>query len=176
MAKRRRHIPHIGPKHRHPRARSTFILLDQFSITDIQKWTAFKDQLLKYHWDYYNELAYQRSQIADEINKSLLEATQKSFSFEKWQRAVKYKYSLEPFSVIGSLTDTAGIAFVRQGGRIWGAVRPWSERIKVAPCGPGIHYRNIWLPARLWYDAVEISQCCEKGRLNSKEIGAVPNY
>ncbi len=111
MAKRRRKIPHIRPKHRTPRIRSTFILLDQFSVEDIHKWTAFKDQFLKYHWDYYNELAYQRSQIADEINKSLFEAAQKNFSFEKWQRTVKYKYSLEPFSVTGSLTDTAGGRF-----------------------------------------------------------------
>lgn len=111
MARRRRHISHIQPKHRPPPTRSTFILLDQFSVGDIHKWTAFKDQLLKYHWDYYNELAYQRSQIADEIKQSLLEAAQKTFSFEKWQRAVKYKYSLEPFSVMGSLTDTAGGRF-----------------------------------------------------------------
>ena len=111
MAKRKRHIPRIRSKHRPSPARSTFILLDQFSVADIHKWAAFKDQFLKYHWDYYNELAYQRSQISDEINKSLLEATQKTFSFEKWQRAVKYKYSLEPFSVMGSLTDTAGGLF-----------------------------------------------------------------
>lgn len=111
MTRRRRHIPHIRPKHRPPQARSTFILLDQFSVADIHKWTAFKDQLLKYHWDYYNELAYQRSQITDEIKKSLLEATQKTFTFEKWQRAVKYKYALEPFSVTGSLIDPAGGRF-----------------------------------------------------------------
>lgn len=111
MARRKRHIPHIRPKHRTSQPRSTFILLDQFSVADIHKWAAFKGQFLKYHWDYYNELAYQRSQIADEINKSLLEAAQKDFSFEKWQRTVKYKYSLEPFSATGSLTDTAGGRF-----------------------------------------------------------------
>ena len=111
MARRRRYIPHVRPKHRPSQVRSTFILLDQFSVADIHKWTAFKDQFLKYHWDYYSELAYQRSQIADEIKRSLLEAAQKTFPFEKWQRAVKYKYALEPFSVTGSLTDTAGGRF-----------------------------------------------------------------
>ncbi len=55
MDRRRRHIPYIRPKYRPLQARSTFILLDQFSIDDIQKWAAFKDQLLKYHWDYYSE-------------------------------------------------------------------------------------------------------------------------
>ena len=103
MARRRRHTPHIRPRHRPlQEARLTFILLDQFSVTDIHKWTAFKDQFLKYHWDYYKELAYQRSQIADEIRKSLLEAAQRTFTFEKWQRAVKYKYALKPFSTTGS--------------------------------------------------------------------------
>lgn len=111
MARRRRYIPHVRPKHRPSQVRSTFILLDQFSVADIHKWTAFKDQFLKYHWDYYSELAYQRSQIADEIKRSLLEAAQKTFPFEKWQRAVKYKYALEPFSVTGSLMDTAGGRF-----------------------------------------------------------------
>ena len=111
MAKRRRHIPYIRSKHRLPQTRSTFILLDQFSVADIQKWTAFKDQLLKYHWDYYSELAYQRSQIADGIKKSLLEATQKTFSFEKWQRTVRYKYALRPFSTTGSITDPTGGRF-----------------------------------------------------------------
>lgn len=110
MARRRR-IRHLQPKHHPQQTRSTFILLDQFSVADIHKWSAFKDQFLKYHWDYYNELAYQRSQIADEIKKSLLEAAQKTFAFEKWQRAVKYKYALKPFSVVGSLVDPAGGRF-----------------------------------------------------------------
>lgn len=110
MARRRR-IRHIQPKHRPRQARSTFILLDQFSVADIHKWAAFKDQFLKYHWDYYKELAYQRSQIADEIKKSLFEAAQKTFAFEKWQRAIKYKYALKPFSVVGSLVDPAGGRF-----------------------------------------------------------------
>ena len=111
MARRRRHIPHIRPKHRPSQFRSTFILLDQFSVADIHKWATFKDRLLKYHWDYYGELAYQRSQITDEIKKSLLEAAQKTFAFEKWQRAVKYKYALKPFSTTGSTTDPAGGRF-----------------------------------------------------------------
>src|SRR3989338_7206688 len=110
MARRRR-IRHLQSKHHPQQIRSTFILLDQFSVADIHKWSAFKDQFLKYHWDYYNELAYQRSQIADEIKKSLLEAAQKTFTFEKWQRAVKYKYALKPFSTTGSINDPAGGRF-----------------------------------------------------------------
>lgn len=106
MARRRR-IPYFQSKHPIKKPPSTFILLDQFSVEDIHKWTAFKDQFLKYHWDYYNDLAYQRSKIADKIKKSILEASQ-DFTFENWQRAVKYKYALEPFSIDGSLIDPGG--------------------------------------------------------------------
>lgn len=87
---------------------SKFILLDQFSVADINKWTALKDQFLKYHWDYYNELAYQRSKIYDKIKESIFGIAQKDFPFKKWQRAVKYKYALEPFSTDGSLLDSGG--------------------------------------------------------------------
>lgn len=87
---------------------SAFILLDQFSVQDIKKWAAFKDEILKFHWDYYSSLAYQRSKILDEIKKSLLGAVQKKFEFSKWQRTVKYKYSLNPLSIEGSLKDPGG--------------------------------------------------------------------
>lgn len=105
MARRRhfRHFPFKQPfKKLSP---SAFFLLDKFSVEDIKKWAAFKDQILKFHWDYYNNLAYQRSKIVDEIRKSLLEATEKTFTFSNWQRAVKYKYSLKPFSAAGSTID-----------------------------------------------------------------------
>ena len=106
---RRRHFRPIPPKRPFKKPPdSTFILLDQFSIEDMKKWAAFKDQILKFHWDYYNDLAYQRSRIADEIKKSLLGTTQKTFKFSNWQRAVKYKYTLKPLSVAGSMVDPGG--------------------------------------------------------------------
>ena len=82
--------------------------LDQFSESDIQRLIDHKDNFLKYYWDYHNELAYQRSKITDKIKESLLEATQKVFKFEKWQRTLKYQYANEPFSVSGSLIDPGG--------------------------------------------------------------------
>lgn len=105
---RRRYFRHSKPSQPINKFRSVSILLDQFSIADIHKWVAFKDRFLKYYWDYYKELAYQRSKISDNINKSILEAAEENFQFEKWQRAVKYKYTLEPFSVAGSLIDPGG--------------------------------------------------------------------
>ena len=108
MSRRKRHIRYIQPKTSPPQARLPFVPLDQFSVEDIHKRIVFKEQFLKYHWDYYNDLAYQRFEITDKIKKSLLGAAQKAFTFEKWQRAVKYKYANEPFSVSGSLTDPGG--------------------------------------------------------------------
>lgn len=96
------------PTHPIKKDHSTFFLLDQFSVGDVHKWVAFKDEHLKYQWDYHKDLAYQRAKISDKIRKSILEVAEKAFKFEKWQRAVKYKYTLEPLSIVGSLTDPGG--------------------------------------------------------------------
>lgn len=105
----RRHR-HTRKIHHNPPVKksSQQFLLDQFSVSDIRRWQAIKDEVLKFHWDYYGNLAYQRSKIADQIKNALLEASEKGFLFERWQRAVKYKYALEPFSVAGSLIDAGG--------------------------------------------------------------------
>jgi hypothetical protein len=86
-------------------------VLEQGFTKDIRKWEILRDRVLKYHWDYYNELAYQRSKISDELKRSLLEATDKQYKFDKWQRTLKYKYSLEPLSVLGSILDPVGGRF-----------------------------------------------------------------
>lgn len=108
MARRSRLHRYIPPKQPSKRASPTFIMLDQFSVSDIGKWAAFKDRFLKYYWDYHNALAYQRSHISDEIRKSLLGAAQRSFLITRWQRAVKYRYALKPLSTAGSLVDPGG--------------------------------------------------------------------
>lgn len=105
---RHRRMNRIHWKSTAKQPRSEFILLDQFSVADIHRWKDFQDQILKFQWDFYSSLAYQRSKITDEIKKALLEASQKTFPFNNWQRAVKYKYALEPFSVTGSLIDPGG--------------------------------------------------------------------
>jgi len=102
-----RHKRKIVPKRSVKKSPPQF-LLDQFSIGDIRRWQAIKDEALRFHWDYYSDLAYQRSKIADNIKNALFEASEKSFQFKNWQRAVKYKYALEPFSVAGSLIDPGG--------------------------------------------------------------------
>ncbi len=98
----------IPKKNPGKKAQTEFILLDKFSVADIRLWRDFQDQILKFHWDFYSTLAYQRSKIIDKIRQSLFDAAQKPFTFSKWQRALKYKYALEPFSVSGSLIDPGG--------------------------------------------------------------------
>ena len=106
---RRRHFRHFPPRRLVKKPPPTaFFLLDQFSVDDIKRWAAFKDRILKFHWDYYNDLAYKRSKIADGIKKSLLGAAQKTYTFSNWQRTVKYKYTLKPLSVAGSMMDPGG--------------------------------------------------------------------
>jgi hypothetical protein len=51
-------------------------------------------RFLKYQWDFYSYLAHQRNIVQDELRSAIIEKTIKNYSFENWQRAVKYKYSL----------------------------------------------------------------------------------
>ena len=95
------------PPGRQPQ-KQIYFLLDQFSSADINKWKSIKDLFLEYHWHFYSSLAYQRSKISDEIKQSLLEASDKSFVFTQWQRIVRFKHSVEPLSLTGSLIDPGG--------------------------------------------------------------------
>ena len=83
-------------------------ILDYGRIDDIPKSKALYRQLLKYHWEYYSEVAFQRAQIYDALKSAIRERATSQFRFEKWQRAVKYRYSLEPLGTKGSLIDPGG--------------------------------------------------------------------
>lgn len=82
-------------------------LLDSGSVSEILKSKAHFERLVEFHWYYYSELAFQRRKIREQLNNSLRER-QKPFQFPKWQRTVKYKYSLEPLSARGSVADPGG--------------------------------------------------------------------
>ena len=79
-------------------------LLEQGTLEDMRTAKEFMAALLKYHWGYYSELALQRSQIQDELTKSLIQPCLSNYRFTQWQRAVKWKYGLHPLSVVGSNT------------------------------------------------------------------------
>lgn len=61
-------------------------------------------EYLKYYWRHYAELAGQRSTIKESIDQALIQ-TCISYEINNWQRAVKYKYGLHPFSTLGSLVS-----------------------------------------------------------------------
>lgn len=82
-------------------------VLDSGRISDIVKSKARFDELVEFHWQYYSELAFQRNRIREQLKTALREKSQ-PFEFQKWQRVVRYKYSLEPLNTKGSLTDPGG--------------------------------------------------------------------
>ena len=77
------------------------------TIRDIAISKARFEELVEFHWRYYYELEIQRSKIRDQLHASVRERAE-AFEFPKWQRAVKYKYSLDPLSTKGSLVDPGG--------------------------------------------------------------------
>lgn len=82
-------------------------LLDWGSVESILRSNARYQLLLRFHWEFYSELAFLRARIYDSLKSSLLERGA-PFEFSRWQRAVKYKFSLEPLSTKGSRTDPGG--------------------------------------------------------------------
>lgn len=107
MAKRRR--PFVARSYGSPLRKPPTIkyLLEQGSLEDIERAKKITAQILKYQWEYYSELAHQRNQVHDELKKVLIQSSE-NFRFEKWQRAVKWKYGLHPLSTAGSLTFIGG--------------------------------------------------------------------
>lgn len=84
------------------------IVLETGSVASFQEEKARTKALLEYYWKFYSELAYQQNEHLDEIIKSLQVSCSNEFHFKSWQRAVKYKYCLHPFSTVGSLSDPGG--------------------------------------------------------------------
>lgn len=81
--------------------------LESGQISDIIRSKKFYEELVEFHWRYYSELAFQRRKIRESLNEAL-RSVAIPFNFSKWQRTVKYKYSLDPLSAKGSLSDPGG--------------------------------------------------------------------
>jgi hypothetical protein len=82
-------------------------ILDSGRVSDILKSKALFEDLVEFHWRYYSELAFQRSQIREQLRDSVRQNA-RPFEFQKWQRTVKYKYSLDPLNTKGSLVEPGG--------------------------------------------------------------------
>jgi len=82
-------------------------VIDYGLVADIPVSRARYEQLVQFFWEYYAELAFQRNQVYDSLKSSLREGAA-PFEFSRWQRVVKYRYSLDPLSTKGSVVDPGG--------------------------------------------------------------------
>ncbi|HSW69228.1 MAG TPA: RES family NAD+ phosphorylase [Gammaproteobacteria bacterium] len=96
----------VGSKRRALRS-SVHHLLEVGTLESIRNAKQVTAEHLKYQWMYYAELARQRSLIKESIAQALTQ-TCISYHIKNWQRAVKYKYGLHPFSTMGSLVYIGG--------------------------------------------------------------------
>ena len=83
-------------------------LLEEGSIKSLVEGKKLNQEHIKYQWDFYSELAYQRSQIQDQLILSIQESSIANFKINSWQRVTKWKYSGHPFSTVGSLVSYVG--------------------------------------------------------------------
>lgn len=89
---------------RKKKSKAVTYLLEKGNLADMKAAREWSEKLLDYHWKFYSELAYQRNQNIEKIKEALSSSCTSDFTFEKWQRAVKYKYSLHPLCTIGSIS------------------------------------------------------------------------
>ena len=83
-------------------------VLEAGSVSDIERYQRNADAVAAFNWKFYAELAYQRSQIEGELVVALSRAATGPSRFDRWQRAVKWKYSLDPLNTLGSIQYGGG--------------------------------------------------------------------
>lgn len=83
-------------------------LLEEGSLRSLVEGKTLNQAHIKYQWDFYSELAYQRSLIQDQLMMSLQESAISGYKFDAWQRVTRWKYSSHPFSTVGSLVSWGG--------------------------------------------------------------------
>ncbi len=76
-------------------------LLESTNIKELKLAKEITDKRLKFTWVHYSELAIQRHLIMTDLKQAIAKNCI-AFSFDKWQRAVKYQYALHPLCTIGS--------------------------------------------------------------------------
>jgi len=93
---------------RSKKQKSIDYLLERGTLEDLRQAKIRFNELRKFYWIYYSELARQREEIRPQIFEALNESSISNFKFTGWQRAVKWKYGLHPFSAVGSMKMPGG--------------------------------------------------------------------
>jgi hypothetical protein len=108
VPKARKQQPPIRPPTPADQSRPSLLELDRFSAENLNQWRRVSADL-----DELNDLLYfgiepQRQRFYGEMMAALQSVAPASLSFTRWARVVTYRYSLNPLSAAGSLTDYGG--------------------------------------------------------------------
>ena len=86
-------------------------VFDTITLEALRKGPRFKDEVLRFAWDYYSVLQHQRSVVAEEISGALARAAIGPFPFSRWMRVVDYQFANHPLSAAGSVRLMTGGRF-----------------------------------------------------------------
>lgn len=115
MGRHKRFRPSKFPTPRNPGKKKyteeNLYILDRFSESDLRTWENRKEDVLKYYWEYYSELAHQRTRIKDDLFTALIEASAGGITYGNWHRTVRVKHILDPLSAKGSILSPSGGRF-----------------------------------------------------------------
>jgi len=108
---KKKHVPRRRPVLRKSPAisrRVSSYILEQGTPDDLQNAVTSHERLKKFWWDFHFELEYQRDLIRDRLLEAVAAEASPDYTFSSWQRAVPWKYSLNPLSCVGSRTNGGG--------------------------------------------------------------------
>ena len=83
-------------------------LLEEGTIQSLTKGKQLSQDNLKYQWDFYSELAFQRSVIQDRLLSAIAQSCVTDLKFSSWQRVIGWKYSNHPLCTLGSIKQFGG--------------------------------------------------------------------
>ncbi len=83
-------------------------LLEQGTPHSIKAAKENTEKLIRYHWDFYYELAAQRNQYHSQLLEAVRKSVKTNLEIKNWQRALAYRYSLHPLCTKGSIAFIGG--------------------------------------------------------------------
>lgn len=90
------------------RTKSNLLILDNFSESDVRKWTNIAKDLDELENVWFYHLEAQRKSVRTQLLEALQSVRCKPLVIENWRRIVDYKYTLEPLNCAGSLCNAEG--------------------------------------------------------------------